>query len=115
MADKRVRHTPDFKAKVAVEAIKGQKTLNELASLYGVHPNQIVRWKKQAIDEMTTLFSSSTAKKDRAEEELRSRLYQEIGQLKVEVDWLKKSAPSPECEADSRGDRTSAHQPGASV
>ena len=90
MADKRVRHTPDFKAKVAVEAIKGQKTLNELASLYGVHPNQIVRWKKQAIDEMTTLFSSSTAKKDRAEEDLRSRLYQEIGQLKVEVDWLKK-------------------------
>ena len=115
MADKRVRHTPDFKAKVAVEAIKGQKTLNELASLYGVHPNQIVRWKKQAIDEMTTLFSSSMAKKDRAEEELRSRLYQEIGQLKVEADWLKKRASSPECEADSRGDRTSAHQPGASV
>lgn len=86
----RVRHTPEFKAKVALEAIKGQKTLNELASLYGVHPNQISRWKKQATDEMMTLFSQSTAKKDRADEELRSRLYQEIGQLKVEVDWLKK-------------------------
>ena len=46
----RVRHTPEFKAKVALEAIKGQKTLNELASLYGVHPNQISRWKKQATD-----------------------------------------------------------------
>ena len=96
MADKRVRHTSDFKAKVAIEAIKGQKTLNELASLYGVHSNQIVRWKKQATDEMAALFSGSTARKDRAEEEIRLRLYQEIGQLKVEVDWLKKSAFSPE-------------------
>jgi len=96
MPSKRVRHIPEFKAKVALEAIKGQKTLNELSSLYGVHSNQIVRWKKQATDEMTALFSGSTVKKDRAEEELRSRLYQEIGQLKVEVDWLKKSASSPE-------------------
>ena len=90
MSDKRIRHSPDFKAKVAIEAIKGQKTLNELVSLYGVHPNQIVRWKKQATDEMSALFSGSTARKDKAEDELRSRLYQEIGQLKVEVDWLKK-------------------------
>ncbi len=75
---------------MALEAIKGQKTLNELSSFYGVHSNQIVRWKKQATDEMTALFSGSTVRKDRAEEELRSRLYQEIGQLKVEVDWLKK-------------------------
>lgn len=90
MSDKRIRHSPDFKAKVAIEAIKGQKTLNELASLYGFHPNQIVRWKKQATDEMSALFSGSTARKDKAEDELRSRLYQEIGQLKVEVDWLKK-------------------------
>ena len=90
MSDKRIRHSPDFKAKVAIEAIKGQKTLNELASLYGFHPNQIVRWKKQATDEMSALFSGSTARKDKAEDELRSRLYQVIGQLKVEVDWLKK-------------------------
>ena len=90
MSDKRVRHSPDFKAKVAIEAIKGQKILNELASLYGVHPNQVVRWKKQATDEMSALFSGSTARKDKAEDELRSRLYQEIGQLKVEMDWLKK-------------------------
>ena len=90
MSDKRIRHSPDFKAKVAIEAIKGQKTLNELASLYGVHPNQVVRWKKQATDEMSALFSGSTARKDKAEDELRSRLYQVIGQLKVEVDWLKK-------------------------
>jgi putative transposase len=90
MGHKRVRHTPDFKAKVALEAIKGQKTINEIASLYGIHPNQIVRWKKQATDEMSVLFSGSSSRKERAEEELRSRLYQEIGQLKVEVDWLKK-------------------------
>jgi len=96
MDNKRVRHTSDFKAKVAIEAIKGQKTLNEMASLYGVHSNQIVRWKKQATDEMSALFSGSTTRKDRDEEELRSRLYQEIGQLKVELDWLKKSATSPE-------------------
>ena len=85
MSDKRIRHSPDFKAKVAIEAIKGQKTLNELASLYGFHPNQIVRWKKQATDEMSALFSGSTARKDKAEDELRSRLYQEIVQLKVKV------------------------------
>ena len=85
MASKRVRHTPDFKAKVAIEAIKGQKTLNEITSLYGIHSNQIVRWKKQATDEMSALFSGSTIRKERAEEELRARLYQEIGQLKVEV------------------------------
>ena len=90
MDNKRVRHTSDFKTKVAIEAIKGQKTLNEIASLYGVHSNQIVRWKKQATDEMSALFSGSTTRKDRDEEELRSRLYQEIGQLKVELDWLKK-------------------------
>ena len=96
MADKRVRHTSDFKAKVAIEAIKGQKTLNEILSLYGVHSNQIVRWEKQATDEISSLFSGPTTRKDRDEKELRSRLYQEIGQLKVELDWLKKSATSPE-------------------
>lgn len=67
MDNKRVRHTSDFKAKVAIEAIKGQKTLNEMASLYGVHSNQIVRWKKQATDEMSALFSGSTTRKDRDE------------------------------------------------
>jgi len=92
MPTKRVRHTPDLKSKVAMEAIKGQKTLNEISSLYGVHANQILRWKKQVTDEVISLFSGTTAKTQRAEEALRSRLYQEIGQLKVEVDWLKKKS-----------------------
>lgn len=90
MADKRVRHASDFKAIVAIEAVKGQEDPERTGVIVGSPFQSDLRWKKQATDGMAALFSLSLARKDRAEEELRSRLYQEIGQLKVDVDWLKK-------------------------
>src|SRR5215467_16364691 len=86
----RKRYSADLKAKVALEAIRGQKTANELASEYGVHPTQIAQWKKQVLEEMPEIFSHRRQKGAQEEEALKDALYQQIGQLKVELDWLKK-------------------------
>lgn len=88
----RRRHSAEFKAKVALEAIRGQRTANEIASEHGVHPVQVVQWKKQALDGLAQLFSDHRAKAAQDEEALRAELYQQIGQLKVELDWVKKKA-----------------------
>ena len=90
MQQQRKRYSADIKAKVALEAIKGQKTANELASDYGVHPTQIAQWKKQVLDEVPHIFSPQ-GRREKSDEALIAALYQEIGQLKVELDWLKKS------------------------
>ena len=90
MSVQRKRYSGEEKTRVAIEAIKGQKTLNELAE-YGVHPSQITQWKKQALEEISTGFSGARARRERSDETLVASLYQEIGQLKVELDWLKKS------------------------
>lgn len=79
-----------FKSKVALEAVKGQKTCNELSAEFGVHVSQINTWKKQLLEALPEVFS---LQRDRAEsefEEERDRLYRQIGKLQVEVDWLKK-------------------------
>ncbi len=86
------RHSGEFKARVALEAIKGQRTVNEIAGEYEVHPGQIAQWKRQVLAELPGLFSSKRVKEAQDEEELRASLYQQIGQLKVELDWLKKKA-----------------------
>lgn len=91
MSVQRKRYSADEKTRVAIEAIKGQKTLNELAAEYGVHPSQITQWKKQAIEEISLSFSGGRARRERSDEALVGSLYQEIGQLKMELDWLKKS------------------------
>lgn len=88
----RRRHSAAFKAKVAVEAIRGERPVNELASLYEVHPSQIAVWKRQALEGLPGIFGNGRAKGQPGEEELRAQLYQEIGQLKVELDFLKKRA-----------------------
>ncbi len=94
MSVHRKRYSADLKAKVALEAIRGQKTANEIAAEYGVHPTQIAQWKKQALDGLPDLFSTRTPDQRKTEEELIASLYQQIGQLKVQVDWLeKKSKP----------------------
>jgi transposase-like protein len=83
--------TSDFKAKVALEAVKGVKTVSQLASEYGVHPNQIGDWKKHLLSQLPELFERKTGRKDGKEPEvLVEQLYSEIGRLKVELDWLKK-------------------------
>jgi transposase-like protein len=86
----RKRHSAEFKAKVALAALKGQQTLNELASLYGVHPVQVAQWKKQAAEGLPELFIGRRTAGEAEAEALQARLYQEIGQLKVELDWLKR-------------------------
>jgi transposase-like protein len=92
MKRERKRYDGTLKAKVAVEAIKGQRTINEIASAYSIHPHQVTKWKKQALEQLPEIFSNGRARIQLADEELRDRLYQEIGQLKVELDWLKKKS-----------------------
>jgi len=88
----RRRHSAEFKAKVALAAIRGQQTSNEIASSHGVHPVQVAEWKKQALDGLPELFADRRVKAAQDEEALRAELYQQIGQLKVELDWMKKKA-----------------------
>ena len=78
-----------FKAKVALEAIRGLKTVSELAALYKVHPTQITLWKKQLLEGAATVFESGVAKKA-ADEPSSAELYEQIGRLKIELDWVKK-------------------------
>ena len=86
----RRQHSAEFKARVALEALRGERTINELAAEYGVHPVQITQWKKVVLDEVPQLFSRRRGAKAKAEEALKAALDQQIGQLKVELDWLKK-------------------------
>lgn len=84
-------HNSSFKAKVVVEARRGEKTLAELSSTFGVHSAMISKWKTQALDGLPTLFSSSKVYQEQKDQsELIEELYRQIGQLKVETDWLKK-------------------------
>lgn len=89
---KRRRFTAEFKAKVAFEAIRERKTIAQLASEFQVHPNQIGEWKKQLLRAGAALFSSRRDRVEEDHEALASRLYEEIGKLKVELDWLKKKS-----------------------
>jgi transposase-like protein len=82
----RKQHSAETKAKVALKAVKGQKTVNEIASEYAVHPTQIAQWKKQVLEELPEIFSHRRQKGAQEEEALKATLYQEIGQLKVELD-----------------------------
>ena len=92
MAGPRKRYSAEVKTQVALEAIKGQKTANEIAAEYGVHPTQIAQWKKQALDGLPEVFSTRASEQHKSEEELIATLYQQIGQLKVQVDWLEKKS-----------------------
>ena len=85
-------HNAQLKARVALEAIKGLRTVNEIANAFSVHPNLVGKWKKQATEQLPQLFQDGRARQRVADEELQAQLYQQIGQLKVELDWLKKKA-----------------------
>jgi len=87
---KRRRHGAELKARVVIEVLKGEKTINELASLYQVHPNQIGAWKRKALEALPSVFSNGRERDRKEDEALKAQLYQQIGQLKVELDWLKK-------------------------
>jgi transposase-like protein len=89
---KRRSFTADFKAKIAVEAIKGQRTISEIASMYEIHPNLVTQWKKALLEHAADAFTDTRSKDKADEEDLKGQLYQQIGQLKVELDWLKKKS-----------------------
>ncbi len=88
---RRRRFSAEFKAKVALEAIRGDQTINELASHYELHPNMITNWKRQAIDNMANAFSGATERKRQTEEAQIKDLHAKIGQLTVERDFLAKA------------------------
>lgn len=83
-------HSPALKAKVGLEAVKGEKTIAELAGIYGVHPTQIKQWKAVVEQQLPVLFSDKRHKSDKLEADLKESLYTEIGKQKVEISWLKK-------------------------
>ena len=87
----RTTYSAEFKAKLALEVIKGNRTLAEIASEAQVHPNLLTQWKRQLLESLPTVFSDKRAKENKEQEALTDQLYQQIGQLKVELDWLKKT------------------------
>ena len=91
-AKKRKAHTPEFKAKVGLEALRGAKTINEIGQEYGVHPGQVGQWKKGIQEQAKTLFEGRRGPTPIAAHRDPELLYSEIGKLKVELDWLKKKS-----------------------
>jgi len=90
MTQKRRQHSQQFKFKVALEAAKGLQTINEIASAHNLHPNQVSGWKKQLLEEGVTIFGSHTARQQRQQAAREAELYEQIGRLKMELEWLKK-------------------------
>jgi transposase len=91
-AKRRKVHTPEFKAKVGLEALRGARTINEIGQEFGVHPVQVGQWKKEIQEQAKTLFEGKRGPKPVAAHSEPEVLYSEIGKLKVELDWLKKKA-----------------------
>lgn len=87
----RRRHSAEFKVRVALEAIRERQTVNEIASESGVHPTQVSAWKKQVLETLPGVLGRGEQLEAARRTELEAGLYEEIGRLKVELDWLKKS------------------------
>jgi len=92
MVTMRRQHDAAFKAKVAFEAAKGEKTPAQIASEFSVHPNQIRQWRRQLLETLPDLFSDRRKGEEKNRDELENELYRQIGQLKVELEWLKKKS-----------------------
>jgi len=92
MAGKRRRFTAEFKARVVRAALREDKTLAELAGQFGVHANQITEWKRQVLEAMPEVFGRRKAADAKASEDHEARLYEQVGKLQVELEWMKKKA-----------------------
>jgi transposase-like protein len=86
------RHGAEFKFKVALEAAKGTRTLNELAGEFALHPSQISEWKSRLLEEGASIFSTGGVQQQREQAALQAELYEQIGRLKMELEWVKKKA-----------------------
>ncbi len=93
MARKRKTHSAAFKAQVALAALKGDKTINELAKQFGIHPTLIHGWKKQLQAGVEDVFARGNTAPTEDHQAVQTQLYEQIGRLKVELDWLKKKLP----------------------
>ncbi len=91
MIDKRRRYSADFKSKIALEAIREKQTLQELAQKHGLHPSQINKWKKEAMENLSSLFEPSSSSSKSSESDTVARLEQKVGQLVIENDFLRKN------------------------
>ncbi len=85
------KHSAPFKVRVALELIREKEPLSIICSRYGIHPTQARRWKEQALEILTAGFSNKSDVKDKQKDKLIEELYKQVGQLKVELDWLKKN------------------------
>src|ERR1700730_6387628 len=92
MTTTRKHYSPKIKARVATEPVRGEKKLGQLGSQFKVHPMQIAKWRKAALEQLPELFVDGRSRKGRSEDADRDALYEEIGRLKMELDWLKKKA-----------------------
>jgi len=92
MAGKRQKHTAAFKAQVALAALKGDKTVNELAGQFAVHPTLIHAWKKQLLQGAQAVFANGAKAAEADAEVVQGQLYEQIGRLKMELEWVKKKA-----------------------
>lgn len=92
MTQKRRQYNGQFKFKVALEAVKGAKTTNQIASEYGLHPNQVSGWKKQLLEAGPDVFQRPSNRQEREQASQETELYEQIGRLKMELEWLKKKA-----------------------
>lgn len=92
MKKPRNHYSAAFKFQVALAAARGDQTINELASAHGVHPNQVSQWKRRLLEEGATVFDRGTARRQREQEAQEIDLYEQIGRLKMELEWLKKKA-----------------------
>lgn len=92
MTKQRRRFSSEFKFRVALEAAKGQQTLGELASKHSLHPNQISQWKRQLLESGAEVFSQNGGKEQRDQQAVQTELYEQIGRLKMELEWVKKKS-----------------------
>lgn len=92
MKRQRKQYSADLKAKIAVEAVKGQRTIQEIASHYSIHPNQITQWKRQLLEGASDVFSKGREHDGAADEQIRAELYQQVGKLQMDLEWLKKKS-----------------------
>ena len=90
MGQKRKKHSAEFKARVVRAALREDKSMSELSSEYGIHPTQIAKWKKHALDILPDVFNMRASPKEQEFEQERDNLHRKIGQMQIEADWLKK-------------------------
>ncbi len=93
MTKQRRRHSAQFKFRVAMDAAREVKTIAQLATEHGIHPNLISQWKKQLLDEGSVIFNKASADQQKKGESIQTELYEQIGRLKMELEWLKKKVP----------------------